>query len=299
MLYYWFIPKTPKKTKSKAAKGSKARPAKKSFYRNNPLPNALAALLGTSDEPLNLLVSPGYLSDKLTTTKHFFDSFDSLLKKRPNAKGVSGRFCLSFMRGMATGPQETRHLLNHWNELATNNHSFRFCPPIFTRVDSKQNHSKILFLYTIDNGNAAQFLSDLSRMCMENISTGKTEHDVVEEFLKNAKVRAIVIGSSNFSDMTYFGGFKKAFSQGETDVILFESDSAGTNSSFRTIIDFFQQRANGNNVDSLVPSDPPWLEARMNNLLDSALGCGIYSGGKSPADYLNDILREYLSNWTA
>lgn len=51
------------------------------------------------------------------------------------------------------------------------------------------------------------------------------EHDWVEKFIAHHKVKAFLVGSSNFSDDTYFGGTKKHDAdKGECDVMFIADD---------------------------------------------------------------------------
>lgn len=281
-LFCWFIPKTLQNSTIEAG------------FRSNPLPNALAALLGTAVEQNNLLVSPGYLSKTADTTAHFFESFDALLPSGQIGGNVTQKPRISFMRGMATKKKEDVRLGLQSNELAKNTHYFQFDCSAFRRNDSAKNHSKVVFLYNIIK-ESDDFFTNLSRHLMENMDSEKPIHDIVAEFTENINVNAVSVGSSNFSDRAYFGNSSKSFSCGETDVILFASNSEKSKSPFYGIVHAFGGATGGDPVVN--PGDPPWLEARLEALRRSVLSRAFYSGGMSPSDYLKEILRNYLYGW--
>lgn len=187
-LYVWFLQKT----------------SQKSNEPPYPLPRAIARLIEASGFTNDLIVSPGYLSTNQNTTKQFFLGFDNLIQ--PDHKSSVG-----FLRGV-NGASFDTYLSNHKTELCNSTHKFEFGPE-FDLTNSHRDHRKMIFLYSVPDE------------CVKKSIYHKAE---ALEFIRSIKVNAVAIGSSNFSNTTYFGAFDK----GEADVILLAHDPDSKTSDF-------------------------------------------------------------------
>ncbi|WP_251212551.1 hypothetical protein [Adlercreutzia murintestinalis] len=288
-LYCWVIQKTEK------------NPFPLKEYRDNPLPNALALLLYAGGFEDNLLVSPGYLSTTEARVEHFFSSFDAMFK--PIVGSIPTDPYVGLLHGMANGATKKAYEALYQKELRGGNHVFRF-GPIIELDATKPNHSKVVFFYEPKSGTIEQCLKRYSCQYFKQVA-GKLSHlELIDGFLDDIDVCAASIGSSNFSDSTYFGGANKAFSYGETDTLLFAADASDAKSPYSAIVNYYASQDGKAALDSIyddwTQGERDWFDERMQILQDVVLSEAIYYPRGEQSDltsYLKDLLRTYLLGW--
>lgn len=243
-----------------------------------PMPSIIIRLLNSSHWENHLLVSPGFLSTRKNTTAHFYDSFDSLATKRklPADKQVM----LGFLRGMNTVGHYSSLVDDQMNELRANTaHCFR--PGL--RLDfsgTDRDHRKMVFLYSIENESSDFVHGDSSLITRSN----KTA------FLNSITVNAVCIGSTNFSDSSYFGGNSGGLGYGEADVVLMAPSPDKTSSDFYDIVGAFSESDLPPNFDVKPESAEVYASIRE-EFYSATFAKASYEGAfTEPSEYLKSML---------
>ena len=229
---------------------------------------AVARLIRCTGFENNLLVSPGYLSTSEGTIKNFFARFDQLL-----TTDNSGSIDIGFLRGMGSIAVFEGLVRLHEKELrGAAGHVMSFRPVINLETTSK-DHRKMLFFYSHDGiGYYPNTEAEVNQRL--------TKQDALD-FAHSITVNAIAIGSSNFSNNTYFGPFEK----GESDVILLAHDSMKRSSDFTEIISAFRAASSGNDNSGSNERSTSIAEEFPESVFSESIFCS-----KEPHDYLKDIL---------
>ena len=144
-----------------------------------------------------ILVSPGYMSKTSKTVKDFYCEFNHI-----QGASANNKFIFSYgMNGNAT-------LTDNKNTTIIDEHANYFKFSTLNCFSTKKDHSK--FLIFIKNNE--DFINEYD----------KSESNLIE-LLKNdnLNVKAILLGSSNFSYNTYFSGYAD---KGEADIFMIDEN---------------------------------------------------------------------------
>lgn len=167
------------------------------------LPEELTHFMEKTKYAYDLLVSPGYLSKTDATIQAFVTEMEGMLA--PAADGAVGVGLFHGMNGHnAVTKGSTEILAVHSREIALKGKLTEI------KVDSakKNDHRKMIFFFERDG-------------CT---SLGSLDGGNKKDFLEKVKVKAVLIGSSNFSLSTYFNGGTGPAQKGEADLLLFLDD---------------------------------------------------------------------------
>lgn len=196
----------------------------------------------------NIIAAPGYLSS-YAKVKAFVQEFKDIVPLNEECLYIGYFNCLNWEK---TFKKMTSKFIisKHYIELQ-NTGKFR---KLKIKISNKRDHRKMMFLFKILEKPKFDFKNDI---------LDKTNKDV---FLSSIVVNAILIGSSNQSYNTYYGGGKGKADKGEADILMFVSDES---------------------VGSI----------RENEYIEGTVVfeeiCGV--GNKSPHDYLKEILEDFLA----
>ena len=208
--------------------------------------------MAATDYNSTILCAPGYMNTSQKTTEEFYDEIERIFRKtkqgekeRNVAIGIfNGMNGTNFISGSCESLREL-----HEEEIAQ--HNSKLVPLCCKKT---KEHQKIMFF-------------------MENIRPfeGSITCKTYECFLETVIVRAVMIGSSNQSLTTYYGGSaKKIADKGETDVFMFINAD-------KKARDSILENAN---------------EEHQNIVVSES----IYVPGGVDEAYLKSILKEFLKN---
>lgn len=208
--------------------------------------------MAATDYNSTILCAPGYMNTSQKTTEEFYDEIEQTFrrtnqgeKERNVAIGIfNGMNGNNFISGSCKSLREL-----HEKEIAQ--HNFKLVPLCCKKA---KEHQKMMFF-------------------MENIRTFKDNItcETYECFLKTVIVRAVMIGSSNQSLTTYYGGpAKKNADKGEADVFMFIN-------------------ADKKAKDSILAN----TDKEDQNIVVSE---SLYVPGGVDETYLKSILKEFLKN---
>ena len=196
----------------------------------------------------NIIAAPGYMSS-YAKVKDFVKEFKNIVPKKEEFVYIGYFKCLNWEK--IFGRRTSNIIISeHYKELQKTG-KFK---KIKIRISNKKDHRKMIFLFEIVANSSFDFKVDI---------LDKTNKDI---FLSSIIVNAILIGSSNQSYNTYYGGGKGKADKGEADVLMFVSDES---------VNLIRE-----NMD---------IEGTI--VFEEI--CGI--GNKSPHEYLKDILNDFLS----
>ena len=189
----------------------------------------------------NIISSPGYLSNK-THVKDFVKEFKKVIPAK-------NKVYIGYFKGMnkLTALLGVDLIDKHYKELVRTGKFIK----LKMNIANKADHRKMMFIYGINENPTFDFEKEVL-----NKSTK-------DKFLRSITVNAILIGSSNQSYSTYFGGAKKRADKGEADILLF------------------------------VPTDTTDIKNKM--YVEGTVVFEEVIGANDPHDYLKDILKEFLS----
>jgi len=192
----------------------------------------------------NIISSPGYLS-RIKYVRDFVSKFKNIVPKGNN-------IFIGYFKGMNkfNSLSGSCDLIDeHYMELL----STGLFKQLKIKIANKADHRKMMFIYGIKRDSKFDFE-------LEELNT-KTK----EKFLDSIVVNAVLIGSSNQSYSTYYGGASSRADKGETDVLMFVADKA----------------------EKL--EDDMYVEGTV--IYEELIGTK-----KEPHEYLKDILRDFLKN---
>lgn len=228
MLYIIYLPKTEKEDiKDRKILKMLELYSKKTNYQNS------------------IISSPGFLSTSDKTIKEFINQFSQIVVKNESKE-------LGFLNGM-----------NGDNKIKGNNKTikeihYKYMKQYnFVGIDigllSKRDHRKMLFFFTYNNKNKNYKNKAI-----------KTKTDI-DNFIKSINVNAVLIGSSNQSNTTYFNPIA---TKGEADIFM------------------FNKKINNKTIES-----ESFYEIYKDSVITESIG-GI---GKEDSDeFLNQILKDML-----
>lgn len=196
----------------------------------------------------NIIAAPGYMSS-YAKVKDFVQEFKDIVPKKEEFIFIGYFKCLNWEKMLG---RITSNIIieEHYNELQKTG-KFK---KLKIKISNKKDHRKMMFLFEIVANPSFDFKKDI---------LDKKNKDI---FLSSIIVNAILIGSSNQSYNTYYGGVKGKADKGEADVLMFVSDESAS------LI-----RENMNIEGTVVFEEI----------------CGIEN--KSPHEYLKEILNDFLS----
>lgn len=191
----------------------------------------------------NIISSPGYLSSK-TYVHDFVNEFSNIVPD-------GNKIYIGYFKGMnrISGSAVMNIIDEHYKEMQ-NMGKFE---KLNMKISNRPDHRKMMFIYGIK----AQPLFDFKTDILDVNSQDK--------FLESIIVNAVLLGSSNQSYSTYYGGKNRQADKGEADVLLFTLD----------------------NAENLM--EDMYVEGGI--IFKEAMG-GKY---KEPHDYLKDILKDFLT----
>lgn len=192
----------------------------------------------------NIISSPGYLSSK-TNVQNFVNEFKNIV---PNGNKIYIGYFKSMNK--IAGSAVINLIDEHYMEMQ-NTGKFE---KLNMKISNKKDHRKMIFIYGIKEKSLFDFETDVLDI--------KTQ----DKFLDSIIVNAVLLGSSNQSYSTYYGGKNKQADKGEADILLFTSDIE----------------------ESL--RDAMYVEG---GVLFKEI---ISDKNKEPHDYLKDILKDFLSS---
>lgn len=235
-LYSVYIPKYPD-SKCKSATHGKEGPW--------PLPFEIGKYLSRQTAVDTIIVSPGYMSYGIWSCMDFLSALEIEIFRRdqsygtrqPNSieigllKGVNGFRMVkgedkrTFPPEIATASNEISALKLHELDSAVLSDGLTVRAMVPTNFVNKEgtkdeisnDHRKQIFFINSFIDDAFHPLSDFID------DEGKSDSEKMEEWLDIIKVKAMCIGSSNFSFKTYFGKFDKS----EADLLMMIDDDAG------------------------------------------------------------------------
>jgi len=190
----------------------------------------------------NIISSPGYLS-KTNYVKDFVNEFKQIVpaKDKIYIGYFKGMNKLSALLGINLIDQ-------HYTELAATGRFMK----LNMRIANKPDHRKMMFIYGIADGAVFDF------------GTEVLDKSTRDKFLDSIIVNAVLIGSSNQSYSTYYGGKKKRADKGEADVLMF-------------VLDDSEDIKNSIYVEGTIVFEEVIIDHK-----------------KDPHEYLKDILKEFL-----
>lgn len=215
------------------------------------LPNELSRFMAETKFQYDLLVSPGYLSKKSGTISNFLTQLEKDLTA-PGTRKVG--------LGLFHGMNGTDSLAGTGTDLLGGHDLALSASARLEKLDldakKRKDHRKLIFFlkrggwkptWTLDSKSEAAFLDAVT-------------------------VKAVLIGSSNFSWSTYWNGGNPTPQKGEADLLLFTDDTYMRN-----------------------------VQARIYELLQAPATPGpvLYkslAGGDSPEAYFKAMLHEFLSH---
>ena len=163
----------------------------KNDHKPFPTTRAIELYLNNFGQNDLILGAPGFLSYTTNTIKNFCSQFMALNK--------SGKNLIALSYGMNGGKNARYSNTKIFDE------HYKYFQPKTTPFSTNDDHSKFLIF-------------------VENCAKSNDEYVFNLENMKGSHVKAILIGSSNLSYLTYFGGNKSTADKGEAD-ILFLNDS--------------------------------------------------------------------------
>lgn len=192
----------------------------------------------------NIISSPGYLSSK-TYVLNFVDEFKNIV---PNGEEIY----IGYFKGMnkISGSAVINLIDEHYKEMQ-NTGKFK---KLNMKISNKSDHRKMIFIYGI------------AEEALFNFDTDVLDIRTQDRFLDSIIVNAVLLGSSNQSYSTYYGGKKKQADKGEADLLLF---TASKEESLR---------------DGMYVEGGIIFEEIINDK------------NKEPHDYLKEILKDFLSS---
>lgn len=182
-------------------------PKVKGDKREFKIVSVLKKCMGYYSPNNNIMSSPGYLSHTKNVV-YFADQFKDIVP-------FGDRVFISYFTGMEKKVPllGTTLVEQHYDELERTGK--------FKRLNvcdaNKSDHRKMMFFYGIDD--YAQFNSIFN-------DTGMLDSGRKETFLNSITVNAVLIGSSNQSFATYYGGRGCTADKGEADVLMFAVENS-------------------------------------------------------------------------
>lgn len=192
----------------------------------------------------NIISSPGYLSSK-TSVLNFANEFKNIV---PNGEKIY----IGYFKGMnkISGSAVINLIDEHYKEMQ-NTGKFK---KLNMKISNKSDHRKMIFIYGI------------AEEALFNFDTDVLDIKTQDKFLDSIIVNAVLLGSSNQSYSTYYGGKKKQADKGEADLLLF---TASKEASLRN-----EMYVEGGIIFEEIINDK----------------------NKEPHDYLKEILKDFLSS---
>ena len=150
----------------------------------------------------NIISSPGYLSSK-TYVHDFVDEFSKIIPS-------GNKIYIGYFKGMnkISNSAVLSLIDEHYIEMQKTGKFEKLNMKISNKVD----HRKMIFIYGIKEKTSFNFQTDVLDINNQ------------DKFLDSIIVNAILLGSSNQSYSTYYGGKNKQADKGEADILLFTSD---------------------------------------------------------------------------
>lgn len=223
-------------------------------YRDDPrsatlLTEELGSFMRLTGYSCDLLVSPGYLSTDDGTIAQFLEKLEEKLTA-PGRRTVGLGLFYGTNGGDHTGGSPHSLLERHSALLA----SASRLEEIPLKVKASRDHRKMIFFLKVGR----------------KAPKGRLDCGNKNAFLAAVTVKAVLIGSSNFSWNTYWNGGKAAPPKGEADLLLF------TDEAYKEDV---QRRLSGEKA----PAPPMVLFVSL-------------AGGKAPETYFKEILTDFLSH---
>ena len=192
----------------------------------------------------NIISSPGYMSKTLKSISDFVNNFQKIVPSKEIIR-------IGYLKGL-TGtvkPGSLNIIDEHYNKLI----GTKKFQKINIKMSNKSDHRKMIFFFGINNTPSFNFSSD---------TLNKKN---VQKFLDSISVNAILLGSSNQSYNTYYGGSVKKADKGEADILMFIEDNINQSN------------------DSMFVDGTVTFQA-------------MYGLNSDPQEYLKNILSDFLTN---
>lgn len=195
----------------------------------------------------NLLMAPGFMSTGARTIKHFIDELEKDTASRGQVvhiglfHGMNGHYHVSSVSPAVTIKDY------HYKQISASKH----LKVITIGCKDRRDHRKMVFF--------CHFPGEVpSRIDRRNY----------EDYLRHITIDGILMGSSNQSDKTYYGGGSGIADKGEADILMFDNEA------FSSLI----QSGNLPSADA-----------------DIVLSKSIYPKEHDTQKFFKNILRDYLN----
>lgn len=173
--------------------------------------------------PKIIIVSPGYLSITVDTTKSLLDDIFSNWYLQNDTKWLG---LTAGMNGV-NKDGDPQNLDNYWSELKKKRIKIIY----FTKYNRRgkpyktnRDHKKMIFF--------ADFITPDCILKHDN----KIDKKNLDDFIGNIRVKAVSTGSSNFSKQTYLGDKMGESDKGESDIFIYSEETNGDNNLFHEVL---------------------------------------------------------------
>lgn len=180
--------------------------------------------MSSTNYDCGILLAPGYMNKNVNTTDMYFTKMEKIFHKSKLSKnrnvsvgifnGVNGTTLINL------GKKPGKITCREYHEYSIKSHGLNL---IRIKCKKSSDHRKMIFFL---EGPDMRFISVEDMEKRDESRNEELSLANYSDFLTNTKVRAIMIGSSNQSLQTYYGGSKGlSADKGEADVFMFVDDS--------------------------------------------------------------------------
>lgn len=262
--------------------------------------NILKSLIGVvgkyNQNRVLVIISPGYLSKTKKTAQLLY-------------RYIFDRTCISYIVGVLDGMSNYKYREYLIKFLRINNYdSITFYPQGdkgFSRRKTSYDHRKMIFICDPPTCcckyNFPIFMCEVCSIVYGFKQLKKKDIDV---FVDSINICGILIGSSNFSFRTYLGDWSGIADKGESDILLYRySDDCSSTYWFNYILEQCISRYdsgsyNFGNIDREIPDEYQNIREMIADSMGKILLFNLQNGlgGKTEAEFFNDILKDVLSS---
>lgn len=235
------------------------------------LPELLGRFMRCTHYSCDLLVSPGYLSTTCNTINKFLIQIEKDLTAGRNDDEKNRKVGVGLFHGMngsrQAAPYGPEILCKHGETLSRIDR--KGClEEIQLDPKYRNDHRKMVFFFQRDKWDI-----------QERLTGGN-----LESFLDDIQVKAVLIGSSNFSWSTYYNAGTGNTAKGEADLLMFEDDC------YKKELQRMIEKGKTYEEGRVVEDEQETARSGM-VLFESIAG-----GGENPGEFFKEILRDFLSN---
>lgn len=215
------------------------------------LPKMLGHFMKCTQYSYDLLVSPGYLSRTDETIEKFLMKIEkNLAAGGPRSVGLGLFYGMNGYNNVTRGTKGNPDILSAHNNVLKNNCSQ--LKKIAVAPGKRKDHRKMVFFFKRGSWKIRDTLNS------ENYRV----------FLNSIEVKAVLIGSSNFSWSTYYDAETGTPAKGEADLLMF------VDKSFKYYL----------------------LESGQLSEISEMVLFESIAGGENPEEFFKNILRDFLEN---